>query len=447
MYEPTLESLQQHPVPAWFNDAKFGIFVHWGPYSVPAWAPRSKVEFTNPAWFADNAYAEWYQNTLSIDGSPTARHHAETYGADYPYERFGAVLRDGVRSWDAARWADLFAAAGARYVVPGTKHHDGFLMWPSEHPNPHRAQWQMERDVIGDLATAVRSRDMRFGLYYSGGLDWTFGGLPIDSLATALKAVPQTDEYARYADGHWRELIQRYRPDVLWNDIGYPRAGNFNQLFADYYNQMPEGVVNNRFDMIGAAQGRVHHDFFTPEYDTSKEIKTKKWEACRGIGNSFGLNRDETEADYVSGRELIHSLVEIVSKNGNLLLNVGPTASGEIPWPQAQRLLEIGFWLRTNGEAIYGTRPWHTAAAVSTEGHGVRFTTKADALYAVVFDPGDAVSVTIPGVELAGGGTVVQLGHMSESRYERTAAGLRVELPPGPDMSPAIVLRISPKPA
>jgi len=366
-YEPTLESLQQHEVPGWFHDAKFGIFVHWGPYSVPAWAPRVKVDFKSPTWLADNAYAEWYLNTMSIPGSRTEQHHRETYGGDYAYERFGATLREGVRGWDAEAWARLFDAAGARYVVPGTKHHDGFLMWPSVHPNPRRTGWQMERDVIGDLAAAVRERGMRLGLYYSGGLDWTFGGLPIDSIAAMLRAILQTEEYARYADAHWRELIERYRPDVLWNDIGYPQAANFNQLFADYYNAQPEGVVNNRFDMLGTHAGCVHHDFFTPEYDTSKEIKLKKWEACRGIGNSFGFNRNETEEDYVSGRELIQSLADIVSKNGNLLLNVGPTASGEIPWPQATRLLEIGEWLRVNGEAIY-----HTAVAHGGDCHGRR---------------------------------------------------------------------------
>ncbi|MBI5288326.1 MAG: alpha-L-fucosidase [Chloroflexi bacterium] len=435
MYEATLESLQQHLVPAWFHDAKFGIFVHWGPFSVPAWAPRTKVDFTNPTWPANNAYAEWYLNTMSIPGSATERHHKETYGAGYPYERFGATFREGAAGWDPEGWAALFQAAGARYAIPTTKHLDGFLMWPSGLPNPHRAGWQLERDVIGDLGAAVRGRGMRFGLYYSGGMDCTFGGLPIDSLAAALRAIPQTEDYARYADAHWRELIERYRPDVLWNDIGWPQVGNFNEIFADYYNAQPDGVVNNRFDMLGAHAGRVHHDFFTPEYDTSKEIKLKKWEACRGIGNSFGFNRNETEEDYVSGRELIQSLADIVSKNGNLLLNVGPTASGEIPWPQAARLLEIGQWLRVNGEAIYGTRPWHTAEAVTPEGNQVRFTAGADALYAIVFDPGEAASITIPGIEAASGTAVRHLGRLDEARVERTTGGLRVALPPGPATS------------
>ncbi len=446
MYEPTLESLSRHPVPAWFHDAKFGIFIHWGPYSVPAWAPRTKVDFTSPTWLADNAYAEWYQNTLSIPGSQTERYHHETYGAEYPYERFGVTLREGVAGWDPESWAELFAAAGARYVVPGTKHHDGFLMWPSRTPNPHLQQWGLQRDAIGELATAVRARDMRYGLYYSGGLDWTFGGLPIDSIPAMIRAIHQTEDYARYVDAHWRELIECYQPDVLWNDIGYPQAAEFNRLFADYYNAHPDGVVNNRFDAIGAHQGRVHHDFFTPEYDTSKEIKEKKWEACRGVGNSFGFNRNETGDDYASGRELIQSLCDIVSKNGNLLLNVGPTAGGAIPWPQASRLLEIGHWLRMNGEAIYGTRPWRTADATSPEGLALRFTSTDRALFAIVFDPGDAPSVTLPGVQPPEAATVTQLGRTSRPAFERTPQGLRVALPPGPETGPAIALKIEPKP-
>jgi alpha-L-fucosidase len=314
-------------------------------------------------------------------------------------------------------------------------------MWPSTNPNPHRANWQMERDVIGDLAAAVRGRGMRFGLYYSGGLDWTFGGLPIDSMAALVRAILQTDDYARYADAHWRELIDRYQPDVLWNDIGYPQAANFNQLFADYYNRQPDGLVNNRFDMLGAHAGRVHHDFFTPEYDVSKEIKEKKWEACRGIGNSFGYNQNETEDDYISGGALVQMLCDVVSKNGNLLLNVGPTGGGEIPWAQAQRLLQLGHWLRTNGDAIYGTRPWHRAEGETAEGHQVRFTSKDDALYALVFDAGAATSVTIPNVSAT---AVTMLGRPVPLAIEATSDGIHIELPPGPETSPAIALKITP---
>jgi alpha-L-fucosidase len=438
-FEPTLESLRQHEVPAWFHDAKLGIFIHWGPYSVPGWAPRRKVDFTAPDWNAENAYAEWYLNTLTIGGNSTERYHRETFGDGYSYDNFGATLQEAMRGWEPARWAGLFAAAGARYVVPGTKHHDGFLMWPSAHPNPFKQQWQMERDVIGDLAREVRERGMRLGLYYSGGLDWTFGGLPIYSGAALMSAVPQSAEYGAYADAHWRELIARYQPDVLWNDIAYPSTGDFNAIFAEYYNARPDGVVNNRFDMIGALQGRVHFDFFTPEYEASTKKRTKKWEACRGIGNSFGYNRNESDEDYASAADLIWSLADIVSKNGNLLLNVGPTASGEIPWPQEERLLALGAWLRVNGDAIYGTRPRLLAEAVTVEGLEVRFTTKADVVYVIVRAPTDVPALTVPDSEAS---SAVLLGYSAPLLCERVADGLRITLPMGFETSPAVVLRL-----
>ena len=439
-YEPTYESLSQHAVPAWFDDAKFGIFIHWGPYSVPAWAERRNVQFERADWFAHNSYAEWYQNTLSIAGSPTAERHARMYG-DAPYDRFCDDLRANLKEWDAAAWADLFAACGARYVVPTTKHHDGFLMWPGHTPNPHKQRWQMDRDLIGDLGAAVRARGLRFGLYYSGGLDWTFGGMPITSTETMLAAIHQTPEYAAYVDAHWRELIDRYKPDVLWNDIGYPAAANYNRLFADYYNAQPDGLVNNRFAGAAARDGGAHYDFYTPEYATRDKITRRKWEACRGIGNSFGYNQDETEDDYAAARDLIQMLCDIVSKNGNLLLNVGPDGHGRIPDVQASRLREIGAWLRDNGDAIYGTRPWHTAAATTREGHNVRFTSKGDAVYAIVFDPPDA-TLTLPLVP-AGDVTLVRDGAPVAATPDGDA--LRIMLPRAADDAAAIALRITPR--
>ena len=180
-------------------------------------------------------------------------------------------------------------------------------------------------------------------------------------MRSLVAAIPQSEEYGRYADAHWRELIERYNPAVLWNDIGYPIAGNSPQLFADYYNAHPEGVVNNRFDFMGVAGGTAHADFTTPEYAQMDDITTDKWEACRGIGHSFGLNRNAADDDLLTVDALVHLLADIVSKNGNLLLNVGPAADGRIPHAQAERLLGLGWWLRVNGEAIFDTTPWTRA--------------------------------------------------------------------------------------
>src|SRR6187551_104495 len=188
------------PLPAWFDDAKFGIFVHWTPATVPAFAPTT----TSATWIAsmgDSPYCEWYQNSLAVPGSPVHEHHREHYG-DLPYDAFVEQFLAGLRGWDAEPWADLFASAGARYVVLVTKHHDGVALWPTAHRNPFKSDWQAERDIVGELAAAVRRRGMRFGTYYSGGLDWTFGGLGITDLRTLIAAIPQSPEYLEYANAH-----------------------------------------------------------------------------------------------------------------------------------------------------------------------------------------------------------------------------------------------------
>ena len=257
-------------LPAWFDEAKFGIFVHWTAASVPAFAPVGPSPFDLPPdkAFSHSPYVEWYQNSLSIEGSPVYEHHHRVYG-DRPYDAFVEQFLANLAGWSADPWADLFAAAGAKYVVLVTKHHDGVLLWPSATPNPFRGKaWQTDRDVVGELAEAVRGRGMRFGTYYSGGLDWTFGGLPMRDFDGMIRAIPQSEEYLAYADAHWHELIERYEPCVLWNDIGYPAAADLRGLFDIYFSRVPDGVVNNRFDFISQTSGAVHADFITPEFSS-----------------------------------------------------------------------------------------------------------------------------------------------------------------------------------
>lgn len=354
IYTPDLDSLRTHPLPDWFDDAKFGIFIHFGVYCIPAWAETTKppLEYADQGdegiayGFLHNTYTEWYLNTINLEGSLAREHHLSTYGGNYSYDNFAPLFAEAMRDWDPEPWADLFAASGARYVVMVTKHHDGFLMWPSRTPNPFKQGWHLQRDIVGELAEVVRARGLKFGLYYSGGLDWTFGGLPMKDMRGLIAAIPQSEEYARYADAHWRELIERYRPSVLWNDIYYPPLANPRQLFADYYNLIPDGVINDRFDTLSVRAGSAHADFVTPEYQYSTEGLEKKWELCRGMGPSFGYNRNETDEHRLSSEQLIQLLIDVTSKRGNLLLNVGPTAEGVIPQPQADRLIAIGRWLR-----------------------------------------------------------------------------------------------------
>jgi alpha-L-fucosidase len=409
-YGPTWPSLEAHKVPDWFQDAKLGIFIHWGIYSVPAWAtPSGELgKVAKEKWFANNPYAEWYLNTLRIADSPTYKHHAEKYGKDFDYYRFAETFNKENAKWNPDSWAGLFQKAGARYVVLTTKHHDGFRLWQSKVNNPKVPQERVtaKRDLLGELTTAVRKHGMRMGTYYSGGLDWTFTSEPIRTMEDLLQRVPQSVEYARYADAHWRELIERYQPCVMWNDISYPKAGQIPQLFSEYYNKVPDGLINNRFGVKFA-------DFTTPEYAKYDKIIPQKWEACRGLGFSFGYNQVEGPAEVIAADKLVALFVDIVSNNGNLLLNVGPKPDGTISDIQMDRLQKLGAWLGINGEGIFGSRPWVRAKATNGE-TDVRFTQKAGALYAFFLKGGTGKTLLLPGVKAAAGSKAQILGSRAE---------------------------------
>lgn len=442
----------ERDLPAWFDEAKLGIFIHWTPAAVPAYAPAIESKFTNmgqPGFdmreaFRDNTYAEMYQNSMAIPDSPTAAYHAEHYG-DLPYDAFVEQFRRHLLDWDPEPWAELFQRAGARYVVFVTKPEDGFLLWPSATPNPHKEKWQSERDVVGDLAAAVRAKGLRFGVYYCGGVDWTFGGLPITDEASLREALLQGDDYLAYADAHWRELVERYEPSLLWNDYGYPVAADFDSLFRAYDDRVPDGVVNDRFGSFQASGKDVRRDFVTVEYkpDYSDVPTEPKWEACRGIGSSFGYNREETDVTYQPSSALLRELLDVVARGGNLLLNVGPTAAGDIPWDQARRLLDIGWWLHVYGEAVYGTRPWAKVEGATTDGLPVRYTATADAVYAVVLGTPEADTVELD-VRLDADAEVSLVGHPPALSHQPSDAGVRVALREQPDRQPAIAFRLSP---
>lgn len=455
LFEPTVESLANHDVPAWFDDAKLGIFVNWGPYSVPGYAPTTGslsevvAMYGIEGLFARNPYAEWYWNSMQLEG-PTRDFHANNYGPSITYADFAVDFGEAINSWDPEPWAELFELAGARYVVLDAKHHDGFLLWPSVTPNPDKPNWQTERDVVGEVANAVRERNMRFGIYYSGGIDWAFSPFLIHDLEDLDAAIPQSDMYGTYADAHWRELIERYEPSVLWNDIGYPRTGNPLMIFADYYNQHPDGVINNRWSQDSDTVSHIAidqalYDFTTPEYTVENEIRPYKWETTRGIGFSFGYNREENDESFLSVNELVDSLVDIVSKNGNLLLGVGPKADGTIPDDQKQRLLGLGNWLNVNREAIFGTRPWQVAEGTTIDGLPLRFTAKEDTLYAVMLESPSASEVTLAGLVAVHTTEIILLGSEELLIWENTSQGIRILLPRLAN-SPAYTLQLTPQP-
>lgn len=435
-YEATWESVSRHRLPQWYDDAKLGIFLHWGLYSVPGWAPQvpdiqQLLHDKGPAaMLRDNPYAEWYRNSSQIEGSPTWRHHRDTWGADFDYDDFVPLFDEGTAACDLDEIAQVCAQAGAGYVVLTTKHHEGFTLWPASQPHPSKGAYHAKRDLVGELAEAVRARGMRMGLYYSGGYDWPYNDAVMREPADALLAVPASGDYERYVTAHVRELIDRYEPSVLWNDICWPAGGNLAALFAHYYNTVPDGVVNDRWlepsgrrsalgDSLIRFGGNVvqalwrylpskyknltfpgahWYDFNTPEYASFEEIVDKKWESTRGVGHSFGANRNERPQDIVTATELVRSFCDIVSKNGNLLIGIGPDERGRIPEQQIEPLRGLGEWLTANGEAIFGTRPWRSAATTTTEGTEVRFTSIGETTYAILTELPGARTLGLRGV-------------------------------------------------
>ena len=463
-YQATRKSLASHQVPQWYDDAKLGIFIHWSVASVPGFAPRTFAEemLGGDLECSASPYSEWYWNSLKFKDSPVAKHHRERYG-DREYESFAEDYRRGLKQWKPDEWAETFRAAGARYVVLVTKHHDGFLLWPSEvaHPNPKWRDWHAGRDLVGELATEVRQTGMRFGTYYSGGLDWTFDDRPLRTLIDIGVGMPG-GEYPAFAAAQVRELIERYAPDVLWNDISWPEPKEgLWELIAHYYNALPEGVINDRwlhrtllvpllrtppFKQIAEAMMRIWlrrqggmgtppvptvFDVQTPEYQVLSEIAATKWESVRGMDGSFGFNRNSKPEDFLTPDELIHSLVDIVSKNGNLLLNVGPRGEdAQIPEVQLERLRWLGSWLDVNGEAIYETRPWTRAEGRTQEGIPVRFTKGREALYAILLGTPPTNTVTLLDVPELQAEGVRQLGS-GEPGAVRRGSDLEIEVSQG----------------
>ena len=439
-YEPTLDSLNRHPLPQWYSNAKLGIFIHWGLYSVPGWAPlvHPNHDFTSLDYIKNNPYAEWYLNTMRIEGSPTQAYHREHYGADYDYYNFAPIFDKETQGWNPDTWAAVFRDAGAKYVVLTSKHHEGFTLWPSSAPNPTlpAERQHATRDLVGELTTAVRKAGMRMGLYYSGGYDWTFVPGPISKPEDYSSVQPQTEAYGKYADAQMRELIQHYKPAVLWNDINYPKSGHPLEIMAEYYNTVPDGVIDDRF-------GVKHSDFKSPEYETLKQISPTKWEECRGLGRSFGYNRAEGEAETIAPDELIYHFVDIVSKNGNLLLDVGPEADGTIPPVQMSRLVALGAWLKQNGEAIYGTHPWSRADGETADGLRVRFTQKDSNVYATLLGQPKTSTVTIKSVTLKPGSKIMLLGEKSPLVWSQQGEDVKVTLPAKLAGNYAYVLRMT----
>ncbi|MEM1133545.1 MAG: alpha-L-fucosidase [Pseudomonadota bacterium] len=391
-YRPDPDSLAAHSAPNWWRDAKLGVMITWGLYSVPAFAPRGIDVVKLLAERPDDAlkltpYAEWYENSLKFADGPTAEQHRERFG-DAPYTAFRNTFEAGLANWSAEPLMDFIAGIGARYVVPVTKHHDSYCLWPTALANLLRgADWHAPRDLVSEMATAARARNMRFGVYYSAGLDWTLNPEPMANLGEMRNALPSGSLARKMMLDHYRELIAATDPDILWNDIGYPDAGDLWDLLADYYNDREDRLINDRFQLptpshlaMSDPEERIAYnrdvaaalresgfafapdvpavfDHRTPEYATSSEMGDVAWETVRGVGHSFGYKANEIAADFLTGDELVAMFLRIVGYGGNLLINIGPRGDGSIPDEQARPLSALGTFLKTNGRAIYGSRP------------------------------------------------------------------------------------------
>jgi alpha-L-fucosidase len=356
-YAPTWESVDSRPTPQWWSDARFGIFIHWGVYSVPAFAPKGE-------------YAEWYWERLGAPGDAdsasdqeirrqTRQFHARLYGESFKYQDFAPLFR--AEMFDADKWAQILADSGAKYVVLVSKHHDGFALWPSREADASWGRpWNAvdvgpKRDLVGELSAAVRKRGLEMGFYYS--------------LYEWFNPLWLSGDVNHYVEKHlfpqFKDLVTRYSPTVIFSDGEWSldsRQWRAPELLAWLFNDSPVAgrvVVNDRW----GRESRHHHGgYYTTEYGAGLPGASHAWEENRGIGHSYGYNRNEDLADYATGQRLLLTLLDTVSRGGNLLLNIGPTADGRIPVEMQERLAYLGAWLKLNGEAVYGTRTFRDGA-------------------------------------------------------------------------------------
>jgi len=450
------ESLQMYEVPEWYKDAKFGIFIHWGAYSVPA--------FGN----------EWYPRNMYVPGSPEYKHHVATYGLQdkFGYKDFLPMFK--AEHFDPVSWAELFKKSGAKYVVPVAEHHDGFAMYDSGLSDWTAAKMGPHRDTTGELGKAVRAAGLHFGVsshrvehnfflgvgrtipsdvndpqyaaFYGPAHNWLQApwGVPLNDDFTYVSSAWADDWLARGA-----ELVEKYHPDIVYFDWWIGQASirpNLAKFAAFYYNSSLKygdrvGVINYKDYAM-----QEHSGVLDLERGQLGDIRPLYWQTDTSVSNkSWGYIKDDT---FKSAEFVVDQLIDIVSKNGNLLLNIGPRSDGTIPEEVQQVLLDVGAWLNVNGEAIYGTRPWriygegptkvtagsfHDTDTTRYTAEDFRFTTKADALYAIGLGwptTGEAVihslASTVGNEHVR---SVILVGSEAKLQFEQRADGLRVRLP------------------
>ncbi|KAK7069019.1 Tissue alpha-L-fucosidase, partial [Halocaridina rubra] len=413
-YDPTWESLDTRPLPPWYDEAKIGIFIHWGVYSVPAFGGE---------WF----WEHW-------EGSKMPEYvnfMKENYRPDFTYADFAADFT--AEFFDPVHWAKVFEWAGAKYVVLTSKHHEGYTNWPSANSwTWNSMEVGPKRDLVGDLATAIKENatDIHFGLYHSM-YEWFHplyladkenGFLTNDFVAT--KTLPEL-----------YEIVNAYEPEVVWSDGDWDAPDwywNSTVFLAWLFNDSPVKdtvVVNDRW---GRGIMCHHGSYYTCADNYSPGVlQPFKWENCMTLDkDSWGYRREAVSTDYITIKDLLSEMASTISCGGNILINIGPTHDGRLPPIMEERLLQLGSWLDINGDAIYSSKPWSHQNDTTTS--GVWYTSKNDTTYAIVlkWPKGNELLLgsSVPTVET----NVTMLGYNGTLQVATQSPGMKVTFP---DMS------------